>query len=210
MTPTYTAHEERCNAWTHGAGVCASVLAGGVLIVMMGIWGDGWRLAASIVFVSTLILLYTASTLYHAIEEPGWKARLKVLDHCAIYLLIAGTYTPFTLVGLREVGGWWMFAAIWTLALVGVIFKLFYTGRFKLLSTLIYLAMGWLAIVAIRPMTEHLSTMTLLLVISGGLAYTLGTLFYMSRRKYAHAIWHGFVLAGSSLHFAAVATHLMR
>jgi channel protein (hemolysin III family) len=137
------------------------------------------------------------------------KARLKVLDHCAIYLLIAGTYTPISQVGLREHGGWWLFGAIWTLAVGGVVFKLLTRGRFQLLSTLIYIAMGWLAVVAIKPMTEQLSTWALAWIFSGGVAYTLGTLFYMSRRiRYTHTIWHGFVLAGSALHFAAVATQV--
>ncbi|GIX39834.1 MAG: hemolysin III [Silanimonas sp.] len=201
--------DERWSAITHGAGAVLSVAGAAVLITLAALWGDGWQLASAIVFSTTLVLLYTASTLYHAAPfKTALKARLKLLDHCAIYLLIAGTYTPVTLVGLREDGtGWWLFGAIWTLAIGGVVFKLLTRGRFKLLSTLIYIAMGWLAIVAIKPMTEQLSAWALLWIFSGGVAYTLGTLFYLSRRiRYTHTIWHGFVLAGSGLHFAAVAT----
>ncbi len=202
--------DERWSAITHGAGAVLGAVGSAVLITLAALWGDGWQLASAIVFSVTLILLYTASALYHAAPfKTALKARLKILDHCAIYLLIAGTYTPITLVGLREHGGWWMFGAIWTLAVAGVAFKLVTRGRFKLLSTLIYIAMGWMAVVAIKPMTQQLSTWALVWIFSGGVAYTLGTLFYMSRRiRYTHTIWHGFVLAGSALHFAAVATQV--
>ena len=201
--------DEIANALTHGLGAAAALAGGAVLITLAAIHGDGWQLAGAIVFGITLLLLYTASTLYHAIQHPIAKGRLKVFDHCAIYLLIAGTYTPITLVGLREHGGWWLFAAIWTLAAIGVVFKLYTAGKYKKTSTLIYVLMGWIAVVAIKPMTEQLSTWALVWIFSGGVAYTAGTLFYMSRRiRYTHTIWHGFVLAGSALHFAAVATQV--
>jgi len=202
--------DERWSTITHGAGAVLSVAAAAVLISLAAVWGDGWQLASAIVFSITLVLLYTASTLFHAAPfKTTLKARLNVLDHCAIYLLIAGTYTPITLVGLREHGGWWLFGAIWTLAVVGVVFKLYTRGRFRVLSTLIYVVMGWLAVVAIEPMTEQLSTWALVWIVSGGMAYTLGTLFYLNRRiRYSHTIWHGFVLAGSGLHVAAVATQV--
>lgn len=202
--------DERWSAITHGAGAILGAVGSAVLITLAALWGDGWQLASAIVFSVTLVLLYTASTLYHAAPfKTALKARLNILDHCAIYLLIAGTYTPITLVGLREHGGWWLFGAIWTLAVAGVVFKLLTRGRFRLLSTLIYVAMGWLAVVAVEPMTEQLSTWALVWIVSGGIAYTLGTLFYLSRRiRYSHTIWHGFVLAGSGLHFAAVATQV--
>ena len=135
--------DEIASALTHGLGAVAALAGGAVLITLAAIYGDGWQLGASIVFGITLLLLYTASTLYHAIQHPVAKGRLKVFDHCAIYLLIAGTYTPFTLIGLRGPWGWGLFAAIWTLAIAGVVFKLFYTGRFKVLSTAIYIANWW-------------------------------------------------------------------
>ena len=141
---------------------------------------------------------------------PVARARLRVFDHCAIYLLIAGSYTPFLLIGLRGGWGWSLFGVIWGLAVAGVIFKLFFTGRFPRLSTGIYLGMGWLSLVAVVPMVQRLPGTTLAWLVAGGIAYTAGTAFYHSRRiPYAHAIWHLFVLAGSVCHYAAVATHVV-
>jgi hemolysin III len=202
--------EELANALTHGAGLVASAAGAAVLIVLAALHGDAWKIVGSAVFSATLVLLYTASTLYHAARTPKARARLQVFDHCAIYLLIAGTYTPFTLVGLRGGWGWSLFGVIWGLAVAGVVFKLFFTGRFPRLSTAIYLAMGWLVIVAAVPMTTRFSPATLAWLVAGGLAYTAGTAFYVSRRiPYAHAIWHLFVLAGSVCHFAAVVTQVL-
>lgn len=202
-------HEERWNALSHGLGVALSLVGASVLVTLAAVRGDGHRLAAAIVFGVALVLLYVASTLYHAIPHPPSKARLKVFDHCAIYLLIAGTYTPFALVGLRGRGGLGLLAAMWALALVGVVCKWFWTGRFKRLSTALYLAMGWAAVWVAKPLMEVLSPATLGWLLAGGLAYSAGTVFYLSRRPYAHAAWHGFVLAGSLCHFVAVALHLL-
>ena len=202
--------EELLNALTHGLGATAALAGGALLVTLAALHGDGWQLAGAIVFGTCLLLLYLASTLYHAIQHPVAKGRLKVFDHCAIYLLIAGTYTPFTLVGLRGPWGWGLFAAIWTLALAGVVFKLFFTGRFKRLSTLIYLAMGWLVIVAIKPLLGALDAWTLGWLLAGGLFYTLGTVFYhRPSLRYSHAIWHLFVLAGSVSHFIAVMAQVL-
>ena len=202
--------DEIANALTHGLGAVAALAGGAVLITLAAIYGDGWQLGASIVFGVCLLLLYTASTLYHAIQHPVVKGRLKVLDHCAIYLLIAGTYTPFTLIGLRGPWGWALFAAIWTLAIAGIGFKLFYTGRFKLLSTLFYIAMGWLVIIAIKPMLSALDGPTLGWLLAGGGFYTLGTFFYHRESiRYSHAIWHLFVIAGSVCHFVAVTRQVL-
>jgi hemolysin III len=203
--------EERANAITHGLGALAALVGGSVLVTLAATYGNGWQLAGAIVFSLTLVLLYVASTLYHLSHDRVTKGRLKVFDHCAIFLLIAGTYTPFTLVGLREDGGWWLFAAIWTLAVAGVVFKLFFTGRFKGISTLIYIGMGWMAVLAIKPFLRQVPADTLAWLFGGGLAYTLGTVFYMSRRiPFAHAIWHGFVLLGSACHFVAVTHQVLR
>ena len=197
--------EELASALTHGLGATAALAGGAVLITLAALHGDGWQLGASIVFGVALLLLYLASTLYHSIHHPVIKGRLKVFDHCAIYVLIAGTYTPFTLIGLRGPVGWWLFATIWALALAGVVFKLFYTGRFKKLSTLIYVAMGWLIMVAAKPMFAALDTWTLGWLMAGGLFYTLGTIFYhRPSMRYSHAVWHLFVLAGSISHYIAV------
>ena len=181
-----------------------------MLITLAALYGDGWQLSAAIVFGITLLLLYTASTLYHAIQHPTAKGRLQIFDHCAIYLLIAGTYTPFTLIGLRGSVGWWLFAAIWTLALAGVVFKLFYTGRFRRLSTFIYIAMGWLVVVAAKPMFHALDAATLAWLLAGGIAYTAGTAFYLRpHARWSHAIWHLFVIVGSLCHYVAVMRHLL-
>ncbi|WP_133500330.1 PAQR family membrane homeostasis protein TrhA [Cognatilysobacter terrigena] len=199
-----TATHELANALTHGLGAIAALAAGSVLITLAAVWGDGWQLASAIVFGVCLLLLYLASTLYHAIRNPVAKARLKVLDHCAIYLLIAGTYTPFTLIDLRGRWGWSLFAAIWTLAIAGIVFKLFFTGRFKRTSTALYVAMGWLAIIAIRPLVQAVDATTLGWLLAGGVAYTLGTAFYLRDSRYAHAVWHLFCVAGSVCHYVAV------
>ncbi len=211
MTSQYSPGEELANAITHGLGIFASVAAGTVLITLSAaMGGDAWQIVSASVFALALVLLYTASTLYHAIPFAAIKARLKVFDHCAIFLLIAGTYTPFTLVGLRGPWGWSLFGVIWGLAALGITFKLFFTGRFRRLSVLIYVLMGWLVVIAIKPMMAQLSSTALSWLVAGGLCYTLGTLFYLNRRiPYGHAIWHLFVLGGSICHYVAVTTQVL-
>lgn len=200
---------ELANALTHGAGALAAAAGTAVLLVLASLHGDAWHIVSSAVFGATLVLLYTASTVYHAVRAPRAKARLRVLDHSAIYLLIAGTYTPFTLVGLRGGWGWSLFGVVWGLAVAGVVFKLFFIERFHRLSTALYVAMGWMVVVAIVPMVQRLPAVTLAWLVAGGVAYTAGTAFYHGRRPYAHAVWHLFVLAGSACHFAAVLTQVL-
>ena len=208
--PPFDLGDEFASALTHGLGAVAALAGGAVLITLAAIYGDAWQLGTAIVFGVSLLLLYVASTLYHAIQHPVSKGRLKVFDHCAIYLLIAGTYTPFTLIGLHGPWGWGLFIAIWTLAIAGVVFKLFYTGRFKLLSTAIYIAMGWLVVVAIKPLLESLDTWTLGWLLAGGIFYTLGTVFYHRQSiRFSHAIWHMFVIAGSVCHYIAVTAQVL-
>ena len=210
MTSVESIREEIASALTHGLGAVFALAASAVLITLAAINGDGWQLFSSIVFGVALLLLYTASTLYHAIQHPVAKGRLKVFDHCAIYVLIAGTYTPFMLIGLRGPWGWGMFTAIWILAFAGVVFKLFFTGRFKALSTGIYIAMGWLIVVAIKPMLAAIDMWTLGWLLAGGLSYTLGTYFYHRESiRYSHAIWHLFVIGGSVCHFVAVTAQVL-
>ncbi len=208
-----TAHsvrEEFLSALTHGLGAVLALGAGAVLLTLVILDGGTRQVVGAVAFVSTLLLLYLASTLYHAIPHPRAKRHLKVLDHCAIYLLIAGTYTPFALIGLRDHGGIWLLVLIWTLATLGIFFKLRYTGRFKLVSTLLYIAMGWTALLAIKPMLQALPAATLTWLFIGGAVYTVGTLFYLSRKlPYAHAIWHLFVLGGSVCHFVAVGQQVL-
>lgn len=197
--------QERANAATAAAGLAAALMGAAVLLVAGARQADGWRMAAALVFAASLVALHLASTLYHAATVPAARARLKLVDHCAIYLLIAGTYTPFTLVGLRGRLGWTLFAAIWSLAALGIAFKLLSRGRLRLLSTAIYVAMGWLVLVAIRPVMAALDDWTFGWLLAGGLAYTAGTLFYhRPSLPYAHSIWHLFVIAGGACHFVAV------
>lgn len=202
--------EELANALTHGLGLVASVGAGAGLIVLAAMAGDGWRIVSAAIYSVALLLLYAASTAYHAVRQGRTKALLELCDHCAIYLLIAGTYTPFTLVALRGAWGWSLFGVIWGLALAGIVFKIVFMGRFSLLSTLIYIGMGWLVVVAAVPMVQALPASTLLWLIVGGLLYTGGTYFYQRRPfPFSHAVWHLFVLGGSICHFLAVATQIM-
>jgi hemolysin III len=197
--------EEIANAVTHGIGAAVAVAVTAALVVLASLQDGAWSIVGVSAFGTTLIALYASSTLYHAARRPAVKARLKVLDHASIYLLIAGTYTPFTLVTLRGGWGWSLFGTIWGLAATGVVFKLLWTGRFPRLSTAVYVAMGWLVIIAIVPLVRALSAPTLALLFAGGIAYTAGTLFYHNHRiPYSHAVWHLFVLAGSLLHVAAV------
>lgn len=202
--------EEIANVLTHGFGLVASLGGGAVVITLAALMGDPWQLVSAIVFCTSLLLLYAASTVYHAVRDEFMKARLKVVDHCAIFVLIAGTYTPFTLVDLRGGWGWSLFGVVWGLAAAGVVFKLFCTGRLKVLSTLMYIGMGWLALVAIQPMLREVPAVALAWLVAGGLTYTIGTVFYHNKRiPYSHAIWHLFVLGGSTCHFIAVLSQVL-
>jgi hemolysin III len=152
-----------------------------------------------------MFLLYIASTLYHAITHPKARRVFKIIDHAGIYLLIAGTYTPFTLVTIREDGGWWLFSVVWSLAAIGIGLEAFWVDRPKWLSAVVYLGMGWLAVFAINPLVENLAPTGVWLLVGGGVAYTLGTIFYVLKRvPFMHAVWHLWVLAGSVLHFVCV------
>jgi hemolysin III len=206
--PTLSA-QDQASAVTSGAALVAA-LVGGVILEAQAARGHDRQLAGASVFAATLLLLYLSSTLYHAATDPVARTRLKVFDHCSIYLLIAGTYTPFTLIALRGHVGWWLFAAIWSLAALGIVFKLFFTGRFKLLSTLVYVAMGWMAIVAIKPVLAALDDWTFGWMLAGGLVYTLGTVFYhRPSMRYSHAVWHLFVIGGSACHYIAVLAQVL-
>jgi hemolysin III len=207
--PAATLGEEIASSITHGIGAALGVCALVVMTVTAALHGTALHVVACVIFGTTLVLLYLASTLYHALTNDTAKRVFRILDHASIYLLIAGTYTPFTLLALRGAWGWTLFGVIWGLAVAGVVMKCFLTGRLHALSTAVYLLMGWLAIVAIRPLMAALSTPALLWLLAGGLAYTFGVVFFASSRKYAHALWHLFVLAGSICHFVAVYRYLL-
>lgn len=197
--------EEIANAVSHGVGLIASLCALPVLVLSAAAHGDAKLVAGCGVFAASLILLYAASTLYHAIPHPRAKRALRVVDHTAIYLLIAGSYTPFTLGVLRGAWGWSLLGIVWALALTGVIFKTTLGFRFPRLSVLLYLSMGWLAVVAARPLYLSLPAAGLSWLVAGGLFYTVGVIFYRwERLPYGHLVWHLFVLAGSVCHFWAV------
>lgn len=203
-------HEEVANSITHGVGLALSVIGLGVLIVLACLYGSALHIASCSVYGATLVILYTASTLYHSFRSPRIKHIFKIIDHCAIYLLIAGTYTPFTLVMLRGGWGWSLFGIIWMLTFVGIIFKLFFVNKFQIISTIIYVLMGWLAIVAIKPMLQMIPTGCILWLVAGGLFYTIGVLFFAWHKiPYNHAIWHVFVVAGSVCHFFAVMLYVL-
>lgn len=205
LVPSYSIREEVANSVTHGVGIVLAIAGLAVLVAFATLHGDIWHIVACSVFGATLILLYTSSTLYHSLPIPRLKPLLRALDHSAIFLLIAGTYTPFTLVNLRGPWGWSLFATIWTLGISGIILRLFLKGRLHGLVVALYVAMGWAVVVAIEPMLTRVGSGGLALLAAGGLAYTGGVVFYKWRRlPYNHAIWHGFVLAGSALHFFAV------
>jgi len=203
--PRYSAGEELANSITHGVGVVLAIAGLAVLTSFASVFGTVWHIVSCSIYGGTQILLYTASTLYHSIPLPRAKAVLRLCDHAAIFLLIAGTYTPFTLVSLRGPWGWSLFGLVWGLALTGMALQSI-LSRYKALVTAIpYVAMGWVAIVAIKPLLESVALGGLVLLVAGGLAYTLGSVFYGWRRlPYHHAIWHLFVLMGSTLHFFAI------
>lgn len=203
----YTLAEEVANTITHGIGVIFSIVALVLLVVYASFGGDAWRIVSATIFGSALILLYLASTLYHALPQPSIKRIMRIFDHSAIYVLIAGTYTPFLLGDMRGPWGWVLFGILWGATIGGITFKFFCIGRFDLVTTLLYVAMGWTALIAIKPAIEMLPSGALLLLLIGGILYTSGVVFYLwDRLPFNHAIWHLFVLGGSALHFAAVLT----
>lgn len=206
----YSLGEEIANAVTHGVGVALAIAALVVLSVLSAFTRDPVRIASAVTFGVTLVLLYAASTLYHSIPNERARHVLKVLDHASIYLLIAGTYTPFTLVTLRERGGIALLAVVWGLAAAGVALESFWVYRPRWVSTVVYLAMGWLVVAVIKPLVGTLAPGGLALLAAGGVAYTLGTAFYLLKRfRYMHMVWHLFVLAGSALHVLAVALYVL-
>jgi hemolysin III len=197
-----TLGEEITNAILHGIGVGLAVAALSVLVVLASRYGDVWYVVGFAIYGATLIILYLASTLYHSFPEGKVKRVFHLFDHASIYLLIAGTYTPITLIKLRGTVGWTLFGLIWGLAIIGIIFKIFSIGKCRILSTLLYIAMGWLVVIALNPLLAALNQTSIVFLFVGGVLYTLGTIFYAWKgKKYAHAVWHLFVLAGSICHF---------
>lgn len=197
--------EEIANSVSHGIGLLAALV--GAPVLLLAVVRDGTRanVVGAAVFVATTVLLYLASTLYHAVPHGRAKSVFRTLDHGAIFLLIAGTYTPFTLGVLRGTWGWLLFGLVWSLAVVGVLLRVTGVLRHPVLSTSLYLTMGWLALIAVRPLWLHVPPAGLLWLLAGGLSYTAGVAFFAARRlRYAHFIWHLWVLTGTGCHFFAV------
>ncbi|MHA2854845.1 PAQR family membrane homeostasis protein TrhA [Paenibacillus lautus] len=209
-TYTYPRREEIANAITHGIGAALSVAALVLLIVFSSLKGTAWHVVSFTIYGSTMLLLYLSSTLVHGLRDGKAKDFFEFMDHSSIYLFIAGTYTPFLLVAIRGPLGWSLFGIVWGIALFGVVFKAFFVKRFLFLSTIFYIAMGWLIVIAWNPLTAVVAPQGMNLLVLGGVLYTLGTIFYVWRGfPYHHAIWHLFVLAGSILHFFAILIYLL-
>lgn len=201
----YSLAEEIAHSITHGIGIPLSIAGLAILVGYASVRGTAWHVVSCSIYGTTLILLYITSTLYHSITHPRVKAIFQHLDHAAIYLLIAGTYTPFMLVNLRGPWGWSIFGVVWGLALIGLVLEFIQFRHYKKISLAVYLGMGWLIVIAIQPMMHSVKTGGLVLLLAGGLSYTVGAIFYVWRRlAFNHAIWHLFVLAGSILHFFSI------
>jgi len=202
--------EEIANAVTHGIGAALSIVGLTVLVVWAALWGDTWRVVAVSIYGATLVFLYLASTLYHAIQHFATKRLFHILDHVGIALLIAGTYTPILLIQMRNFYGWLFFGIIWGLAIVGASIKAFFTGRYVHLSTAIYVAMGWLALFLIKPMLTTMGVGGMTWMFVGGVSYSLGVIpFLWERLPFNHAIWHLFVIGGSACHFVAIFRYVL-
>ena len=210
VIPRYSFGDELASSVIHGIGIVLSIAGLATLVAFAALHGDALVVTACAVFGTSLVLLYTASTLYHSISVAAAKPALRALDHIAIYVLIAGTYTPFTLIALPGPWGLSLFVAVWTLALAGSALELGLFRRYHKLAVLLYVGMGWIGMIAFKPLSAHLQVGGMLLLIGGGAAYTLGVPFYLWRRlPYHHALWHVFVLAGSVLHFLAVLLYVI-
>lgn len=199
-------HGEKFNTYTHLLGALLALLGGAVLIVQGALAHDVWKVISFSIYAATLVLLYSSSTLYHNARQGRLKHWLRMLDHNAIYLLIAGTYTPFALVSLRGGWGWSLFGVVWGLALIGILQELWLPRKTRLVSLVIYVLMGWIAVIAVVPLVETLSWRGFAWVAAGGLVYTFGIVFYVNDQRFRHwhGIWHLFVLAGSVLHYFAI------
>jgi len=199
--------EEIANSVTHGIGAVLAVAGLTVLVVLAAIYGDTWRVVSFTIYGSSLIILYSASTLYHGVRHPKVKRVLRTFDHTSIYLLIAGTYTPFLLIAVRDTMGWTLLAIVWAMAIVGIIWKIFFLGRFEVMATIMYVLMGWMGVIAFRQMLVNVPHFGVIMLFAGGIVYTLGVGFYAwEKLPYNHAIWHLFVLGGSICHFVAIVT----
>lgn len=201
----YSPEEEKLNIVSHAIGFVLSIIALILLIIRATSFGDAVHIVSVSIFGMSLIILYAASTMYHSAKKPKLRYKLNIFDHSAIYVLIAGTYTPFTLITLNGTTGWLIFSISWGMALIGITLKLFFTGKYNLISTLMYVFMGWIIVFAINPLIDILPSNGVLWLFAGGVSYTIGAIMYsIERIKFNHAIFHVFVLIGSFCHFYSV------
>lgn len=210
MSSFYTKGEEIANAVTHGIGTLLAISALVLLIVFSARYGNAWSVVSYAIYGTCLVLLYLFSTLYHSIPNKKAKTVLRIFDHASIYILIAGTYTPFALTILRNHGGWIIFGVVWGAAIIGITIKVFFTGKFEVISTIMYVVMGWLIVFYLKTIIQYLPTTGLVLLVVGGIVYTLGSvLFLFDKISYNHAIWHLFVIGGSTCHFLCILLYLL-
>jgi hemolysin III len=201
----YSPKEEKLNVISHGFGFFLSIFALIVLVIKATEFGNVWHIVSVAIYGVSMIIMYAASSLYHNAKQPDQRKKLKIFDHAAIYVLIAGTYAPFTLITLKETVGWYVFGVIWGMALIGITLKLFFTGKYKILSTLMYILMSWVIIFAIKPLIDNLSSDGLFWLFAGGVFYMVGAVLYSIKKiKFNHAIFHVCVLAGSFCHFYSI------
>lgn len=201
----YSDTEEKLNVISHAFGLLLAIVAFPFLILKALSYNGFWKPTSFIIYAFSMVILYAASTFYHASKNPKKRRKLNILDHVAIYVLIAGSYSPYCLVALESTLGWYMFVFVWVFALIGIVLKLFFTGRYHKISTAMYLLMGWQVVFFIKPLTESLTTLTLNLLFAGGVFYSVGAVLYSIKKvPYNHAIFHVFVLLGSFCHFLSI------
>lgn len=209
-TQYYPRKEEIINIFSHALGLLLSIAALILLVIFATLEGTVWHIVSFAIYGASLVILYLASMLFHAARNPKTRKRLNVFDHASIFLLIAGTYTPFTLVTLQGAWGWSIFGVVWGLAIAGIILKLFFTGKFNFISTLLYILMGWIIVIAIVPLVRSFPFGGLMWLFAGGLFYTVGAvIFLIDKLPYNHAIFHFLVLGGSACHFVAVFNYII-
>ncbi|WP_075979987.1 PAQR family membrane homeostasis protein TrhA [Bacillus massilinigeriensis] len=209
-THLFSKQEEIANSITHGIGMALSIAALVILIVFSSLYGTAWHVVSFTIFGVTMVILYTSSTMLHSLPAGKAKDVFEILDHSSIYFFIAGTYTPFSLVTIKGALGWTLFGIIWGLAIAGTVFKCFFVKKYLFTSTILYVVMGWLIVIAWKPLLENLSFEGLIFLVIGGVLYTIGAIFYVwPAFKYHHAVWHLFVMAGSAAHFFCVLLYLL-
>ncbi len=213
MQPNYqhqSLREEIANSITHGIGLLLSISGLVLLVVFACLRGDAWHIVSFSIFGAGMIMVYTSSTLFHSFRNVKIKSILNIIDHSAVYLLIAATYTPFTLVSIRGPWGWSIFGVVWAAAIAGIILKIFFIGKYRTLSTLLYVAIGWVLLIAIKPLYASLPTPGFWLLMAGCFTYSIGVIFFLWRKlPFGHSIWHLFVLGGTICHFFAIILYVL-